>query len=461
MAYEAVIGLEVHIELNTKTKLFCGCRNAFGEKPNTLCCPVCAGMPGTLPVLNKQAVRFTIKAGLATGCQISNMVKMDRKNYYYPDLPKGYQITQYDMPLCRDGFIDIGDKRIGIDRIHLEEDAGKLIHNGSNTLIDLNRCGVPLIEIVSKPDMRSAEEAAYYLKKLRTVILYTGISDCKMNEGAFRVDINISLRKKGSYLFGARTEIKNLNSFKFAREAIAYEISRQMALYEKEESPIKETRRYDEKDRKTYTMRAKENTNEYRYFSEPDLVPVSVSDNEIEMIKKTLPALPSFREKMYKDKYALSQSDCEILLGDMKTADYFEEAARLSKNPKGCANSILSGSESILNVKPARLARIADLVFEGFINNDTAKKMLLTLCEEDCDPDAYIGKNGLYQINDEAILNGYIDKAFAENEKAVDDIKKGRTKAVKTLTGTVMSETKGRANPAILQRLIEEKLSGL
>ena len=370
--YEMVIGLEVHVELKTKTKIFCNCETSFGAEPNSHTCPVCMGLPGTLPVLNDKVVEYAVKAGLATNCKIANFSKQDRKNYFYPDLPKAYQISQFDLPLCEHGYLDIetesGSKRIGITRIHIEEDAGKLVHDDIHgTMIDCNRCGVPLIEIVSEPDIRSAEEAKAYLQKLRAIILYTGISDCKMNEGSFRCDVNLSVREKGTEKFGTRTEMKNINSFQFVVKAIEYEYKRQIEAIEDGEEIVQETRKFDADTGKTYSMRGKENANDYRYFPDPDLPPIELSDEKIEKIKTTIPELPDARKKKYMEKYGISAYISEKIISDMDMADYFEKVATLAKTPKVVAN-LLVGEVARLNTAeifycPISAANMAKLDF--------------------------------------------------------------------------------------------------
>ncbi|NLN05492.1 MAG: Asp-tRNA(Asn)/Glu-tRNA(Gln) amidotransferase subunit GatB [Clostridiaceae bacterium] len=464
MKYEAVIGLEVHVKLKTNTKLFCSCRNEFGKKPNTLVCPVCTGMPGTLPRLNKEAVNLAIKAGLGLNCKISKFSRFDRKNYYYPDLPKGYQTTQYEMPLCTDGYIDIGGRKIGIERIHLEEDAGKLIHEGDKTYVDFNRSGVPLVEIVSRPDIGSGEEAALYLKKLRGILLFTGVSDCKINEGSMRVDVNVSVRPKGSSLFGAKTEIKNINSFQFTQEAIEYEIKRHMELYEEGNTPQSETRRYDEKSKKTYAMRTKEDSSLYMYLPDTEFVPLYISEEEVDELRKKMPLLPEEREKIYVNDYGLTDFDCENILQEVHFATCFEEAAKLSKDAKNTANLLIShvfsllDSDKVVRIKPSRLAEVSNLMTDEVINSSTAKKLLEKLWEEDFDVETYVKENELFQINDKDVLSKFIEEAAEENKKIVDDYKKGKKKALKALTGIVMAKAKGRANPKLLNTLINEML---
>lgn len=471
--YEMVIGLEVHCELGTKTKIFCGCPTTFGAEPNTQCCPVCMGMPGTLPVLNKQVVEYAIKAGMATNCTIARYSKQDRKNYFYPDLPKAYQISQYDLPLCENGWLEIeseeGTKKIGITRIHIEEDAGKLVHNDEyGTMVDCNRCGVPLIEIVSEPDIRSAEEAVAYFKKLRAIILYTGISDCKMQEGSMRCDVNLSVRKKGSDKFGTRTEMKNLNSFTFIQKAIEYEYKRQVEEIEKGGVIVQETRRYDQASGKTYSMRKKEDANDYRYFPDPDLAPIVMPEEKLNELKASIPTLPDERKKVYMDKYGLTAYDAELITNDMSTADYFEEAAANTKYPKILANIIISevmklydSEEGSIVIEPLHLAQIADMQGSGEINSSVAKKVVKALWDNDTDACEYVKNNDLGQINDEALLNSYIAEAIEKNPKSVEDYKKGKVAAAKAIMGQVMSKTKGRGNPLLIDKLLNEALEAL
>ena len=471
--YEMVIGLEVHCELATKTKIFCGCPTTFGAEPNTQCCPVCMGMPGTLPVLNKQVVEYAVKAGIATNCSIAPYSKQDRKNYFYPDLPKAYQISQFDLPLCQHGWLEIesgnGTKRIGITRIHIEEDAGKLIHDDVHgTMIDCNRCGVPLIEIVSEPDIRSAEEAVAYCKKLRSIIMYAGVSDCKMQEGSMRCDINLSVRKKGQTEFGTRTEMKNLNSFTYIQKAIEYEYKRQVEEIENGGVIIQETRRYDQSSGKTFSMRKKENANDYRYFPEPDLVPVIMSEEKVSELGSTIPMLPDVRKKMYVEKYSLTAYDAELITGEMAVADYFESAVAETEYPKLLANLLISEilkvydpDKGSIGIDPMHLAQVADMQGSGEINSSVAKKVVNVLLEEDTDACEYVRKNDLGQINDENILNDLISQALSRNPKSVEDYKKGKVAAAKALMGQVMGATKGRGNPVLIEKLLNATLESL
>lgn len=463
--YEMVIGLEVHVELKTKTKIFCSCPTDFGAEPNTQTCPVCMGLPGTLPVLNGKVVDYAVKAGLATNCTIAKYSKQDRKNYFYPDLPKAYQISQYDLPLCENGWLDIetenGPKKIGITRIHIEEDAGKLVHDDTHgTMIDCNRCGVPLIEIVSEPDIRSAEEAKAYLQKLRAIILYTGVSDCKMQEGSLRCDVNLSVRKKGTEKFGTRTEMKNINSFAFVVKAIEYEYKRQVEAIEAGETIVQETRRFDPDSGKTFSMRTKENANDYRYFPDPDLPPIILTDDEIKALGTQIPELPDARKKKYIEQYELSAYDGELLTNDKSMADYFEAAAANTKYPKLLANMMISEMMRLITtenfeckISPEHMACLASLAGDEVINSSTAKKLLVRMWENDFDPAEIVKAENLEQINDEAILLGYIREAIEANPRSVADYKRGKTIAAKSIVGQAMAKSKGKANPVKLSEL--------
>ncbi len=466
--YESVIGLEVHIELKTKHKLFCECATAFGAPPNTQVCPVCLAMPGALPALNREVVEFAIRAGIATHCTIEGWSRFDRKNYFYPDLPKAYQITQNDFPLCTEGYMDIvsgkGVKRIRIARIHVEEDAGKLIHlPDDGSLVDCNRCGVPLIEVVSEPDLRNGEEAVAYLRKLRAMARYTGISDGKMNEGSLRCDVNISVRKKGSEMLGTRVELKNLNSFNFVARAIESEFKRQVAVIEEGGTIIQETRRFDEKTGQTYSMRKKEEAADYRYFPEPDLVPVEVGEAEIERIRATIPRLADERKAQYMEVYALTDYEAERLTDDKELSDFFEKAVMATSNPKTLVNLILADvaplytedtSEDLLD--PLSLGKLSDLLAAGEINSNTGRKVLKALMEEDFDPAAYIAQHDLAQINDREKLQEAVGRSVAANQRAVKDFLNGKESAMRSLIGGVMKETGGRANPILAEEMIRE-----
>lgn len=471
--YEMVIGLETHVELKTETKIFCSCPTTFGAEPNTHVCPVCMGYPGTLPVLNGKVVEYAIKAGMATNCTIARYSKEDRKNYFYPDLPKAYQISQYDLPLCEHGYLDIenenGTKRIGITRIHIEEDAGKLVHDDEHgTLIDCNRCGVPLIEIVSEPDMRSGEEAVAYLRKLRAIILYTGVSDCKMQEGSLRCDVNLSVRKIGETEFGTRTEMKNLNSFQFILKAIEYEFKRQVDAVERGETIVQETRRFDSETGKTSAMRSKEDANDYRYFPDPDLPPIIMSEERLKEIEDSIPVLPDRRKKTYVEKYGISPYNGEMLTGQVEIADYFEAAASKCRYPKTLGNLIVSEVFRLLPQDSAdipipaeSIAKIADMMGDGTINSGTAKKLVGQLWENDGDPEKMVEEQGLKQINDRAALSEVVLEVIKNNPKSIADFKKGKLQAVKALMGQAMAKTSGRGNPALIQEILDAELKKL
>jgi len=468
--YEMVVGLEVHVELKTETKIFCSCSTAFGAEPNTQVCPVCMGLPGTLPVLNEKVVEYAVKAGLATNCSITKYSKQDRKNYFYPDLPKAYQISQFDLPLCRNGYLDIeteqGAKRIGITRIHIEEDAGKLVHHSEKgTMIDCNRCGVPLIEIVSEPDIRSAEEAKAYVQKLRTVLLYAGVSDCKMNEGSLRCDVNLSVRKIGDTKLGVRTEMKNINSFQFIGKAIDYEFLRQVDVIENGGKIVQETRRFDADDGKTYSMRTKENMGDYRYFTEPDLCPIVLTDEYIDNVRSSIPMLPDERKRMYAEKYGLSSADGDVLTSDIALADYFESAADKTKYPKLVANMLQSEIMAVTEtdnfkcrIDPQHMADLADMAGDNVINSATVKKLIKRMWENDFDPVAAVETEGLRQVNDEETILVWVREAIASNSKSVADYKKGKKTAAKAIIGKAMAASGGKANPVTVQQLVESEL---
>lgn len=470
--YEMIVGLEVHVELSTSTKIFCSCSTRFGAAPNTQCCPVCMGLPGSLPVLNRRVVEYAVKAGLATNCKVSRYSGQDRKNYFYPDLPKAYQISQYASPLCRDGYLEIktesGKRRIGIERIHIEEDAGKLIHDERGTLIDFNRCGVPLIEIVSRPDIRSAEEAKEYLRTLRTLMLYAGVSDCRMNEGSLRCDVNISLRQRGSEDFGVRCEIKNINSFSFVAKAIEYEFARQADMLERGEEILQETRRFDMSSGRTYPMRSKESADDYRYFPDPDLPQVEVSDEMIRDLLLEMPRLPAQRREGYISRYGIGEYESELLTSDKALADYFEAAAEQTEYRKTLANIIISellrlarSEDFECGISPKSLAELATLAGSARINSSTAKKLLQRLWEKDFSPFEIVVAEELEQINDEELLRRYVTEAIEASPSSVQDYKRGKTAAAKAIVGRVMSATGGRANPAIASKLVEDMLNSI
>ncbi len=470
--YEAVIGLEVHAELSTKTKIFCSCKTEFGGEPNTHCCPVCMAMPGALPVLNEKVVEYAVKAGLATNCEISRDSKNDRKNYFYPDLPKSYQISQFDKPLCEHGFveIDINDerKKIGITRIHIEEDAGKLNHDdyGRGSLVDLNRAGVPLIEIVSEPDMRSVEEADKYLKKLKSILQYIEVSDCKMEEGSLRADVNVSVRKIGQKEYGTRTEMKNMNSFKSITRAIEYEIERQVDVIEKGGIIEQETLRWDEVSGRTFSMRDKEDAHDYRYFPEPDLVAIKLSDEYIKNIQENLPELPESRKERYLAEYKLTQKEANTLTSSKYLSDFFEEAIKICNNPKAVCNWLLSDVARILNekeqepedipFKPKDISELIELIEKGTISSKIAKDVLEKMFENPEAPSEIIKKNGWVQISDEGAIKEVVLKILEANPQSIEDYKNGKDKALGFLVGQAMKETKGKANPQMLNTMFKE-----
>ena len=476
--YEAVIGLEVHAELSTKTKIFCNCPTEFGGKPNTHVCPVCMAMPGTLPVLNEKVVEYAVKAGLATNCSISQDSKNDRKNYYYPDLPKSYQISQFDKPLCNNGYIEIEDdeqnkKKVRILRIHIEEDAGKLNHNefGAGSLVDLNRAGVPLIEIVSEPDLRSSGEVDRYLKKLKSTLEYIEVSDCKMQEGSFRADVNVSIHKKDTP-FGTRTEMKNMNSFKSITRAIEYEIARQIDVVENGGVIEQETLRWDDVSGKTFSMRDKEDAQDYRYFPDPDLVAIRLSDEYIENIKETLPELPESRKERYMKEFELSEKDARLLTASKYLSNLFEDAENKCGNAKAVANWILSDISRILNEKEMEpenipftgkeLASLVELIDKGTISSAIGKKVIEELfeCKKENmkEPEEIIKEKGWIQISDEGAIKEVVTKILKENPQSVADYKAGKEKALGFLVGQAMKQTKGQANPQMLNKMFIEEL---
>ena len=469
--YEMVIGLEVHVELKTRTKIFCSCATTFGAAPNTQCCPVCMGFPGTLPVLNRQVVHYAVLAGLATDCTIAKYAKQDRKNYFYPDLPKAYQISQYDLPLCIGGHLTIetpeGTKQIGITRIHIEEDAGKLVHDQDHgTLIDCNRCGVPLIEIVSEPDMRTPQEAVAYLQKLRAVIAYTGVSDCRMNEGSLRADVNLSIHKPGEP-FGTRTEMKNLNSFISVQKAIEEEYRRQVEAVRKGEEIVQETRRFDQTTGRTTSMRRKEDANDYRYFPDPDLAPIVLAPEMVAEWGSELPLLPDARKAAYMRDYGLTSYAAEQLVSEKALADYFETAAKSTGAVRTLANLMISevfrlldGEEVRIPVAPVHLAAVATLTEEGVINSGAAKKTIAALWTKDEEPIDFIEREGLRQLNDPVQLGAWVRQAVTEHPDMVESYRRGKLNLKKALMGAAMSLSGGMANPVLLQQLMDAELDG-
>ena len=472
--YETVIGLEVHVELATRTKIFCGCSTAFGGAPNTHTCPVCTGMPGSLPVLNKQVVEYAMAVGLATNCQIHQYCKFDRKNYFYPDNPQNYQISQLYLPICHDGGIEIetaaGKKVIGIHEIHMEEDAGKLIHDEWEdcTLVDYNRSGVPLIEIVSEPDMRSAEEVIAYLDKLRLIVQYLGASDCKLQEGSMRADVNLSVREVGAEKFGTRTEMKNLNSFKAIARAIEGERARQIELLEEGKEVIQETRRWDDNKEYSYPMRSKEDAHDYRYFPDPDLVPVIISDEWLQAVKDRQPELRTEKLARYKKEFDIPDYDAEILTGSKRLADLFEETTTLCNKPKKVSNWLMGETLRLLKeagqepeeliFSAAHLAKLIELLDAGTINQTVAKEVFEQVFRDDIDPEQYVEEHGLKMVNDDNLLRTVVEQVIAANPQSVADYKGGKEKALGFLVGQTMKQMKGKANPGAVNKMLKELL---
>ena len=473
--FETVIGLEVHVELATKTKIFCGCSTEFGGAPNTHTCPVCTGMPGSLPVLNKGVVEKAMAVGLATNCKITQNCKFDRKNYFYPDNPQNYQISQLYYPICRDGKVEIevdGRKKyVRIHEIHMEEDAGKLVHDPytDSSLVDYNRSGVPLIEIVSEPDMRSAEEVIAYLEKLRLIIQYLGASDCKLNEGSMRADVNLSVREVGTEEFGTRTEMKNLNSFKAIARAIENERERQIDLIESGEKVIQETRRWDDTKEYSYAMRSKEDAQDYRYFPDPDLVPIIISDEWLEEIRNRQPELRDEKRIRYKEEYDIPDYDIDIITNSKKLADIFEEAISLGAAPKKVSNWLMVETMRLMkeagmdadeiSFSAKNLAAIIKMVDEKVINGTVAKEVFEKVFADDIDPVKYVEENGLKTVNDEGALTKTIEEIVAANPKSVEDYKSGKEKAIGFLVGQTMKAMKGKADPGEVNRILKEILA--
>ena len=472
--YETVIGLEVHVELATKTKIFCGCSTAFGGAPNTHTCPVCTGMPGSLPVLNKQVVEYAMAVGLAAGCQITQNCKFDRKNYFYPDNPQNYQISQLYYPICRDGGIEIetaaGKKTVRIHEIHMEEDAGKLIHDEWEdcSLVDYNRSGVPLIEIVSEPDMRTAEEVIAYLDKLRLMIQYLGASDCKLQEGSMRADVNLSVREVGATGFGTRTEMKNLNSFKAIARAIEGERKRQIELLEDGKKVVQETRRWDDNKEYSYAMRSKEDAQDYRYFPEPDLVPLFIDDAWIARVKCSLPELRDEKRARYVREYELPEYDADILTSSKRLADVFEETVALCGKPKEVSNWLMVEAMRLLKeaeqdpqdltLDAKKLSDLIGLVSDGKINRTVAKEVFELIFKEDTEPVSYVTEHGLMMVSDEGLLAKVVAQVITANPQSVADFKNGKDRAMGYLVGQVMKEMKGKADPAKVNTLVKEAL---
>lgn len=474
MQYEMVIGLEVHTELATQSKIFCSCTTEFGGEPNTHCCPICTGMPGVLPKLNKKVVEYGIAVGLATNCDITPYGKFDRKNYFYPDLPKAYQVSQLYLPICRNGYVEIeGEgfcKKIGIHEIHMEEDAGKLIHDSHTgmTYADYNRCGVPLLEIVSEPDFRSAEEVIAYLESLKRILQYLGVSDCKMQEGSLRADVNLSLRPVGQSEFGTRTEMKNLNSFRAIGRAIEAERKRQLEILESGGTVIQETRRWDDGANMSYAMRSKEDAQDYRYFPEPDLAPVVISEEWKDSIRATLPMLPGERKEKYRRDYGLSEYDAALLTERKALADYFDDVNAIVKDPKEVANWLLGelmrvarvGEEDAFRIclHSSKLADIILMIKENLINRNTAKDVFAAVWEDDLDPRKYVEEHDLAMVGDDDLVHDTVDKVLAANPKTVEEYHSGKTKVLGYLVGQCMKELKGKADPGTINALIRDAL---
>lgn len=477
--YESVIGLEVHVQLLTKSKIFCSCSTRFGDPPNTNTCPVCLGLPGALPVLNRQAVTMAMKTALALNCAINPRSRFARKNYFYPDLPKGYQISQYDEPLSQDGWIEIEvdgvRKRIGITRVHLEEDAGKSLHEGfpdsdSKSYIDLNRTGVPLIEIVSEPDLRSPEESYDYLTRLKTLMLYLEVSDCNMEEGSLRCDANVSVRRAGASEFGTKTEVKNLNSFRFLQKALAYEIDRQISVLEGGGSISQETRLWDSREQRTYGMRSKEFAHDYRYFPEPDLLPLVISGAWKEEVRSSLPELPDARKERFVGEYALSEQDASQLTASRQLADFYEETAKACDAPKPAANWILSELLYLLKetnkeitespVTPGRLAELVVLINHGTVSGKMGKDILAEMFRSGRRAEEVVAAQGFEQINDPEKVRAVVSKIMATNPRQVEQYRKGKTATLGWFVGQVMKATRGQANPQLVQEILKKELAG-
>jgi len=473
MEFESVIGLEVHAELLTKTKIYCGCTTEFGGKANTHVCPVCLGLPGSLPQLNKQVVELGIKAGLALNCKITKVGRMDRKNYFYPDCPKNYQITQDELPLCRDGYIDIelesGEvKRIGIERIHIEEDAGKLLHTKRGALVDFNRAGVPLIEVVSKPDLRSEEEATLYLTKLKSILSAAGISDCKMEEGSLRCDANVSVREKGTEPFGIRSEIKNMNSFKSVERAIRFEFNRQVEAVNNGQKLTVETRRWDEDKSQTISMRSKEEANDYRYFPEGDLVTLNISDEWVENVRKSIPELPHEMKARFISEYGLPKYDAYVLTLTSEMANFFDEVAKISKDAKSASNWMMGDISRLMNIDGTwvndlkftakDVAELIEVIKDGTISSAIGKQVVEAMFESGKSPKTIIKEKGLKQNNDEGAILEMVNKVLDENPQVIEQYKAGKERILGFAVGQVMKMAKGQANPGIVNKLVRSEV---
>jgi aspartyl-tRNA(Asn)/glutamyl-tRNA(Gln) amidotransferase subunit B len=478
MNFETVIGLEIHVELKTRSKIFCSCSNEFGAEPNTNVCPICSGFPGMLPVLNQQVVEYAIKAGLALNCEIADYCKFDRKNYFYPDLPKAYQISQFDLPICKKGYLDIEvdgvKKRIGITRAHLEEDAGKLVHQGtiSSTpfsLVDFNRSGVPLLEIVSEPDLRSSKEARAYMEKLRSLLLFAGVSDCKMEEGSLRCDANVSVRPYGQKTLGTRTEIKNLNSFRAVEKAIDFEVQRHIEAIEDGEELIQETRTWEEDQQITRSMRSKEEAHDYRYFPDPDLPPLRISREWVNDLRLSMPEMPEQARERIMDQFGLSAYDAGLLTLSPDLLAFFDECTHYYHDGKIIANWMMGEMSKLLNqknldigqcrIRPAHMAEMLNLIDQGRISGKMAKEVFQVMFDTGSSPEAIIKERGMEQISDEATLEKIILEVIANNPGAVEDYRNGKKKATGFLVGQVMQATRGQANPALVNQILARKLN--
>ena len=480
--YETVIGLEVHAQLLTHTKMFCGCATTFGAAPNTQTCPICQGMPGTLPVLNRRAIEFGTRTALAFGCRINTTCRFARKHYYYPDMPKNFQISQYEEPLAEDGWLEMqvaggAARRIGIQRLHLEEDVGKLVHEGSlesaqASLVDFNRAGVPLMETVSRPEIRSPEEAAAYLKAFRAVLVYLGVCDGNMEEGSLRCDANVSLRRTGATELGTKVEIKNLNSFRNVQRALEFEVQRQGRALDGRERIVQETRLWDADSGSTRSMRSKEFAHDYRYFPEPDLVPLRLEGAFVDSIRGALPELPRTRRERFVTEYGLPMYDADVLTQSRALGEYYEAAVRVHRNPKALSNWVMSellrtlpgdDEEAIRSapVAPARLAGLVKLIDEGAISGKIAKDVFERMARTGDDPAAIVAREGLTQVADVTALDALVEQAIEANPKAIEDYRKGKTAAAKALVGQVMKASAGKANPALVNQILQEKLSKL
>jgi aspartyl-tRNA(Asn)/glutamyl-tRNA(Gln) amidotransferase subunit B len=472
--YEPVIGLEVHVQLGTRTKIFCGCPTSFGAAPNSNVCPVCLGLPGALPVLSREAVELAIKASLALNCTVRGVSRFARKNYFYPDLPKGYQISMYDEPLSERGWIDIPGKRVGITRIHMEDDAGKSLHDGFRdsgryTYVDLNRCGTPLIEIVSEPDMRTSDEAVAYLTDLKQTLQFVEVSTCDMEKGHLRCDANVSVRLKGAEKFGTRAEVKNLNSFRFLKQAVEYEIARQVAILENGGRIHQETRLFDSDTGETHGMRSKEDAHDYRYFPEPDLVPLRVSDRWMAEVKSTMPELPTAKRARFVGSYRLREYDAEVLTSTRAIAEYYEEVAEISTDPKIAANWVMGDLAGMLKaaereiadspISARHLGELVGLIVRGELTGKLAKDVLPKMFESGEAPSVIVEREGLKTISDSGALEKIIDGVIAANPKQVEQYKSGKTTVIGFLVGAVMKASRGQANPGAVNELLKSKLS--